>query len=321
MCIRDSLKSFHEDNFVAGSSLDPVKDPDKVFAGRMREFGHLIYFETYKSTTKDKIPEGARRVDMRWEERSKGDECRSRLVLRDYNKGKLDEMFAATPSAEGLRLLLVISSALDLDVMCGDLNCGFMHAEPSGPIFAKPPADAHSYDKTITKDTWWKCKKAINGGRAALKDFNDWFGQELEKLGFVRLRVDSQMFANKELGVYFHVHVDDPCAVGSKENLHNVFAELSKVMLLRYTDVVKVGEPMKHLGDDYKRTEKGWIQRPAKDYVRKTLSLMNMEKCNPASVLGSNEKLTEEELEQEKIELEPDRATVFRQVIGKCTFY
>ena len=92
-------------------------------------------------------------------------------------------------------------------------------------------------------------------------------------------------------------------------------------MLLRYTDVVKVGEKMKHLGDEYERTEKGWIQRPAKDYVRKTLSLMGMEKCNPASVLGSNEKLTPEELEQEKIELEPDRATVFRQVIGKCIFY
>ena len=135
------------------ASLDPTKDPDKVFAGRMREFGHLIYFDTYRNTTKDQIPAGARRVDMRWEERAKGDECRSRLVLRDYNKGKLDEMFAATPSAEGLRLLLVISSALGLDVMCGDLNCGFMHAAPSEPIYVKPPADAHLYDSNITKDT------------------------------------------------------------------------------------------------------------------------------------------------------------------------
>ena len=89
--------------------------------------------------------------------------------------------------------MLVLSSPLGLDVMCGDLNCGFMHAEPSEPIYAKPPADAHLYAPRITNETWWKCKKAINGGRAPLKDFNDWFGGELEKLGFERLLVDSQM--------------------------------------------------------------------------------------------------------------------------------
>ena len=32
--IEADLKSLHEDDFVADSSLDPVKDPDKVFAGR-----------------------------------------------------------------------------------------------------------------------------------------------------------------------------------------------------------------------------------------------------------------------------------------------
>ena len=49
---------------------------------------------------------------MRLEERAKGDEVRSRLVFRQYNKGKLDEMFAATPTSIGLQLLLAISSAL-----------------------------------------------------------------------------------------------------------------------------------------------------------------------------------------------------------------
>ena len=78
---------------------------------------------------------------------------------------------------------------------------------------------------------------------------------------------------------------------------------------------------MKHLGDEYERTEKGWIQRPAKDYVRKTLALMGMEKCSPSCVLGSNEKLTQSEQEEETVELDAERATTFRQVIGKCTFY
>ena len=68
---------------ITKEHLDPTKDPDKVFAGRLREFGHLLYFDTYENVFKSQIPEGARKVDMRWEERPKGDECPSRLVLRD----------------------------------------------------------------------------------------------------------------------------------------------------------------------------------------------------------------------------------------------
>ena len=178
-------------------------------------------------------------------------------MLRQYNKGHLDEMFAATPTSAGLQVLLIIASALGLDVMVGDLNCGFMHAEPTSLLYARPPDDAHLYDPTIGPKTWWKCKKAINGGRQALQDFNAWFGDEMEKLGFERLRVDSQMFVNRKTGVYFHVHVDDPWAVGPAAALRTTFHDLSKVMLLRYTDVVKVGERIKHLGDEYEKTVKG----------------------------------------------------------------
>ena len=36
---------------------------------------------------------------------------------------------------------------------------------------------------------------------------------------------------------------------------------------------------------------------------------MGMEKCNPASVLGSSEKLTESELEEENVELDAEGAS------------
>ena len=38
------------------------------------------------------------------------------------------------------------------------------------------------------------------------------------------------MFANNKTGVFFHVHVDDPLAVGPKEELRKVFKKLEKVM-------------------------------------------------------------------------------------------
>ena len=103
--------------------------------------------------------------------------------------------------------------------------------------------------------------------------------------------------------------------------MHFVFAELSKVMLLRYDDVVKVGEKMKHLGDEYERTERGWIQRPDKDYVKNTLKIVGMEHCNPSNVVGATEKLSPKELAEDQEELDAEKASQFRQVVGKCTFY
>ena len=65
----------------------------------------------------------------------------------------------------------------------------------------------------------WEATKAINGGRSSLKDFNNFVGGKLRERGYVPLQTDSQMFYNKVTGVVFHVHVDDPWAVGKATEL------------------------------------------------------------------------------------------------------
>ena len=92
-------------------------------------------------------------------------------------------------------------------------------------------------------------------------------------------------------------------------------------MLLRYTDVVKVGEKMKHLGDEFERTHRGWIQRPSKDYVENTLNIVGMDKCKPSNVIGSDKDPTPSETEEEKVELEIEEAPLFWKVVGKSAFY
>ena len=56
-------------------------------------------------------------------------------------------------------------------------------------------------------------------------------------------------------------------------------------------------------------------------WLKKTLKLVGMKKCNPASVLGNTTAPTSLEFEEEHIELAPDEAILFRQVVGKATFY
>ena len=115
------------------------------------------------------------------------------------------------------------------------------------------------------------------------------------------------------------MHVDDPWAVGTKQALHSTFEELGKEMLIRYKDVVQVGEKVQHLGDEYERTEKGWKQRPAKNYVKNTLEVVDMQNCNPSNVIGA-ENQTPLEQEEEKVDLDAEQSTLYRKVTGKCTF-
>ena len=64
--IKEDLESLHEkDFFVDSGTLDPTQDPKKVYLGRLREFGHLLYFDTYNLIEKELIPAGANKVDMR----------------------------------------------------------------------------------------------------------------------------------------------------------------------------------------------------------------------------------------------------------------
>ena len=152
---------------------------------------------------------------------------------------------------------MLLSAALNLDVLIGDLSCGFMHAEPSEKLYLKPPDDAWHFDPEIGPDTVWKATKAINGGRSSLKDFNNFVGGKLRERGYEPLQTDSQMFYNKVTGVVFHVHVDDPWAVGKATELYKIFEDLSRVMMLKFGEVVKIGQKFVHLGEEYERTHTG----------------------------------------------------------------
>ena len=74
--------------------------------------------------------------------------------------------------------------------------------------------------------------------------------------------MDPQVFRHPSKPVYVSVHVDDPVAIGSEQDLQYFFADLSDHVLIRVDEVVRVGDEFNYLGRRYMRTKHGFLKRP-----------------------------------------------------------
>ena len=134
---------------LSGQELDPIMVTE-ARKEEMKEFEkHSVYQqvpikECWDSTGKDPI--GTRWVDI-----NKGDlehpEYRSRLVAQELNQSKRDDMFAATPPLEALRLVLSILASTrkqqhwKLDSI--DIKRAYFHAKEQRDMYVRLPAGYH----------------------------------------------------------------------------------------------------------------------------------------------------------------------------------
>ena len=74
-----------------------------------------------------------------WARRMKGNEVRSRCVLKGFATTVRDDVFAPTPSPLSVRVLLLYAAWFDLRVGTRDLACAFMKADAFSETYARPP--------------------------------------------------------------------------------------------------------------------------------------------------------------------------------------
>ena len=112
----------------------------------------------------------------------KGSEVRSRCVLKDFVTTVRDDVFAPTPSPVSVRGILLYAWPR---VEIGDLVCAFMQADSSTETYARRP-------KGQNRDGWiWRLHGAMNGMRAASRDFTDFLAGFLtERMGFKRGKLE-----------------------------------------------------------------------------------------------------------------------------------
>lgn len=300
---------------------ESVTDTAKQQKGRKREMDKLKHYKVFRRIMRKLLPKGKKAISVQWYEKMKNDECRSRLCVRDIAPSISQEYFAAAPSQSSLRLLLPLAHALGLEVQSADLDTAFMHAPLEETEYAEAP-DEDKNDPThemYGQDYVWVLDKAMNGLRGAPKAYRAWFRDQMVKIGMKPISADQQVFKHPTKMLFVDVHVDDPLAIGSKEDLEWLWAQLGPLMTLRLNPILKMNESMKHLGFVYTKTTKGFTVKIQDGYVDEVLEAAQMQGCKGLNIPGLGAPTKDDSATME-FEVSTEEHEMIRRVTGQLQF-
>ena len=134
---------------------------------------------------------GGKVIGTRWVDVNKGDaekpNCRSRLVGREFNVGKDDTLYAATPPLEALRFVLSFAatrsepgSTTRRCVMINDVRRAYFYAKAKRDIYIEVPTE----DPESGPNVLGKLELCLYGTRDAAKSWQDTLSDQLEGCGF-----------------------------------------------------------------------------------------------------------------------------------------
>ena len=143
---------------------------------------------------------------------------RSRLVGREFDVGRDDALYAATPPLEALRL--VISHAAthpengsERMVMANDVRRACSYAKITQNVYFESPKEDKMYGSGILG----KLKLCLYGTRDAAKGSEETLSAHLEGVGFVRGRGHLCVLHDAEGGIKTLVHGEDYVSAGTSE--------------------------------------------------------------------------------------------------------
>ena len=137
----DLLEEVWDD--VSGAALKPeevkrVRREETEYVHNMKLYDKVSIDEAYQKTGKGPI-------SVRWIDINKGDvespNYRSRLVAREINTSKRDDLFAATPPLEALKVILSLTSSGNKGeiLMINDISRAFFHAPAKRAVYVQLP--------------------------------------------------------------------------------------------------------------------------------------------------------------------------------------
>ena len=212
---------------------------------------HDVYDEVDASTVDDNVIREA--IPTRWAHRKKGPGLRSRIVAKGYTEKIEDEdsVYASTPMFTTLRTLLALQmSRPNWIARLGDVSTAFLHAPiakdhdgKQRDVYLWPPKEF-----CPQQDKIWRLKKAMYGLRSSPKAWQDYLAEVLQKLSFVRLKSEPNVYTNATRDCYIMVYVDDLLVLGNKTTVDSTFEAIQKQVLLKHIGYLEPGKPQQFLG-------------------------------------------------------------------------
>ena len=123
-----------------------------------------------------------------------------------------DSVYASTPMFTTLRTLLALQmSRPNWIARLGDVSTAFLHAPiakdhdgKQRDVYLWPPKEL-----CPQQDKIWRLKKSMYGLRSSPKAWQDYLAEVLQKLSFVRLKSEPNVYTNATRDCYIMVYVDD----------------------------------------------------------------------------------------------------------------
>jgi hypothetical protein len=219
---------------VSGKTLCP-KLVKKAREEEMKEFTkHGVYMkvpleECYEVTGKDPI-------GTKWIDTNKGDESnpeiRSRLVAQEIKRDKRDDLFAATPPLEAIKMLLSLAvtegvgytrnnerAGMKLEFI--DVKRAYFHAPAKRDVYVRLP------NEDAEKGKCGKLLKSMYGTRDAAQNWEEAYTSVMSKSGFQRGIASPCLFYHRQLNLRAVIHGDDLTLLGHEKEL-NKFREAIK---------------------------------------------------------------------------------------------
>ena len=111
----------------------------------------------YEKVTRDhQVRTGGKIIGVRWVDVNKGDALdanyRSRLLVREFNVGLDDALYASTPSLEALRLIMRYAATQPLDgqrriIMINDVRRAHFYAKIQRDVYIELPKEEPDHGK------------------------------------------------------------------------------------------------------------------------------------------------------------------------------
>ena len=264
-------------------------------------------------------------IPVRWVDVDKGFGVhRSRLVAKDFKPksivGDRDDLFAATPPVEAIKLLVAQAAAQSVGgrqrkVMFIDIGKAHLYGPMDTDEYVELPPELARPGKCA------KLLYTLYGMRMAARNWEREYTRVLKELGFVPGKASSVTFYHPTRTVRLVVHGDDFIIEGEEQDLWWVHDEMKPRFIVKMRgvlgpeekdakEVVVLNRVMRWSGGEFQ-----YEADPR--HVEHILKAMDMEDCKPCPTPGVKAK--QGELIDET-ELDLERRRVFRSVVARGNF-
>ena len=225
----DENEYFEAWDDVSGAALNPqevkrARREEIDYVHKMNLYTKVPIKEAYQAT-------GKAPISVRWIDINKGDteapNYRSRLVAREINTSKRDDLFAATPPLEALKVILSLTTSSNKGeiIMINDISRAFFHAPAKRQVYVQlPTEDKGNGDEEMCG----KLNYSMYGTRDAAQNWFDAYSQHLKDIGFTQGLASPCTFYNQQRGIRTYVHGDDYVSIGTSDQLKWLQTQLEK---------------------------------------------------------------------------------------------